>query len=291
MCPAKYRRLKKLAFEAQDQTGEQEFFAQELRCRRFWHDRPFGGGVAKFWLGWLYGGISNFGRSMLRPFLLWFASIFLFALFYLGQSGIWGSGTVQAAHKSKNAMLDMIPHIWQHMTQAANGACVAIQSSPAGEAVYLSFRNALLMGGGDHDTARRVFGCLYGLDGTYPIVPLGVSALSLLQMTVSAALLFLFLLALRNLLKVRYFPELFGGLRRPAHFCERHPVRQILSGAFPAFMDRLGARHRDDVVAGIDVVDFAGHAGRQVGQQIERRAADLVDRHGPAQAANGAAGN
>src|SRR5688500_18148530 len=41
--------------------------------------------------------------------------------------------------------------------------------------------------------------------------------------------------------------------------------------------------HPDDVVAGIDVVDLARHATGQVGQQIERRAADVLDRHVAAQ--------
>ena len=37
--------------------------------------------------------------------------------------------------------------------------------------------------------------------------------------------------------------------------------------------------HADDIVAGIDMMDFAGHAGRQVGQEIEARAAHILDRH------------
>ncbi len=204
---AKYRRLKKLAFEAQDQTREQEFYAQELRCRRFWYDRPFGRGVAKFWLGWFYGGMANFGRSMLRPFMLWFASIFVFALYYLSQRDIGWSAAVSGAAAGevrKSSFWDWTDRAFAMFSSAAEGACVAAKSSPFGEAVYLSFRNALLMTGwDDEDTARRVFGCLYGLDGPYPIVPLSVSAVSLLQMVMSAILIFMFLLALRNLLKVR----------------------------------------------------------------------------------------
>jgi hypothetical protein len=49
-----------------------------------------------------------------------------------------------------------------------------------------------------------VFGCLYGVEpGGTPIMPLVVSSLALFQAILSAALIFLFLLALRNLLKVR----------------------------------------------------------------------------------------
>src|ERR1700722_6952 len=37
---------------------------------------------------------------------------------------------------------------------------------------------------------------------------------------------------------------------------------------------RVGPLHADDVIAAIDVVHLAGHPGRQIAQQIERRAAD-----------------
>ena len=47
--------------------------------------------------------------------------------------------------------------------------------------------------------------------------------------------------------------------------------------------ERLGIGHGDDVVAGIHEVDVAGDAGRQVGEEIERGAADLFDRYRAAQ--------
>jgi hypothetical protein len=80
-----------------------------------------------------------------------------------------------------------------------------VPSNPIGEALYLSFRNALLkLDWDDTAAARRVFGCLYGLEPNGNIVvPLSVSSASLFQCVLSAALIFVFLLALRNLLKVR----------------------------------------------------------------------------------------
>ena len=42
-------------------------------------------------------------------------------------------------------------------------------------------------------------------------------------------------------------------------------------------------RHGDDVVAGIDEVDVAGDAGRQIRKKVERSAADLVERDTAAQ--------
>ncbi|MGP0040395.1 MAG: pentapeptide repeat-containing protein [Rhodomicrobium sp.] len=191
---AKFRRLKKLASEAQDQPREQEFFAQELRCQRFWHDKPLGHGIARFWLGWIYGGVANFGRSLSRPFLLWLLSVFVFALFYLSQRGF---SAHQPQADSGRWLGSLMPD--------DKFACVSGASSRIGEAVYLSFRSAFLkLDWTDSATARRVFGCLYGVEPSGSAsVPLSVSSAALFQAALSAALLFVFLLALRNLLKVR----------------------------------------------------------------------------------------
>ncbi len=193
---AKFRRLKKLASEAQDQQREQDFFAQELRCRRFWHDKPFGQGMARFWLGWLYGAAANYGRSLSRPFMLWLASVFAFALFYFSQKGSeWN------VHQP--------PGNWggwlSSLVSDEKFPCISGTSSRIGEAFYLSFRSAFLkLDWTDTATTRRVFGCLYGVEGNgTPIVPLGVSAAAVAQVIVSIVLLFAFFLALRNLLKVR----------------------------------------------------------------------------------------
>jgi len=193
---AKFRWLKKLASEAQDQPREQEFFAQELRCRRFWHDKPLGHGIARFWLGWIYGGVANFGRSLSRPFLLWLVSVLIFALFYLLQRGIDLNAHLAQANTSR-WLANQIPD--------EKFACVSGSSSRIGEALYLSFRSAFLkLDWTDSATARRVFGCLYGVEPSgSAIVPLSVSSAALFQAALSAALLFVFLLALRNLLKVR----------------------------------------------------------------------------------------
>ncbi len=193
---AKFRRLKKLASEALDQPREQEFFAHELRCRRFWHDKPFGQGKARFWLGWLYGGVANYGRSLLRPFALWLLSVFGFAVYFLAQQGsAWN------VHQPPSTAGDWLKSV----TSGDAFPCISGDSSRAGEALYLSFRNAFLkLDWADASAARRVFGCLYGVEpGGNAIVPLSVSSMSLFEAVVSAALLFMFLLALRNLLRVR----------------------------------------------------------------------------------------
>src|SRR5262245_1394834 len=42
-------------------------------------------------------------------------------------------------------------------------------------------------------------------------------------------------------------------------------------------------RHGDDVVAGIDKMNFAGHAGRKLGEEIEAGAAEIVEGDAAAQ--------
>jgi hypothetical protein len=75
------------------------------------------------------------------------------------------------------------------------------------EAMQLSFRNALIFDGTRSDATKRTLGCLYGLetagDQEYPKVWPRVSTASTLQSIASGVLLFLFLLAVRNLLRLK----------------------------------------------------------------------------------------
>jgi uncharacterized protein YjbI with pentapeptide repeats len=73
----KLRRLKELAVNAKDHDREQEFFASELRAKRF-HGIN---GPALLW-SYLYGGFSDFGRSTLRPFVSLFLTWFGFGFGY-----------------------------------------------------------------------------------------------------------------------------------------------------------------------------------------------------------------
>lgn len=61
----KFRRLKELAVQARDHEREQDFFAKELKAKRFYETT----GLALGW-SYLYEWFSDFGRSSLRP-LFW----------------------------------------------------------------------------------------------------------------------------------------------------------------------------------------------------------------------------
>ncbi len=223
---ARYRRLRQFAAEAGDFQHEREFFAQEMRARRFFLDRPFGAGSGRFWFGWLYGGLSNFGRSFARPLIVWALSIPVFALFYLAgrRAAQFTSATtaepVQAPHlpawpqeANVHAVLNWLGEAWQWLALSieqlfATGSCVVGTSNATGEAFFLSLKNALFfLGWESQDAARRVYSCLYGYEGAPGAqmlrVPLGISTTAIAQNIVSAFLLLLVLIAFRNLLKSR----------------------------------------------------------------------------------------
>ena len=59
-----YRKLKSMAVEAKDHEREIEFFAMEERAKRGWRH-----GWLRYLPTLLYDKVSNFGRSLLRPFI------------------------------------------------------------------------------------------------------------------------------------------------------------------------------------------------------------------------------
>jgi hypothetical protein len=78
----------------------------------------------------------------------------------------------------------------------------------ANEAWHLAFRNAFILLDSSGEAAHRSYGCLYGVElygGGNPlaIVPSAVSTASAIQKVFSALTIFLFGLALRNMLKVK----------------------------------------------------------------------------------------
>ena len=82
------------------------------------------------------------------------------------------------------------------------------QTKAHAEALNLAFRNAFVVFDGGSDASHRMYGCLYGLElfggqDAVPIVPRAVSTASAIQKLFSGLMIFLFGLALRNMLKVK----------------------------------------------------------------------------------------
>lgn len=80
---AKYRSIRRLSIQGHDHEGEAISFKGEIRSKRGTEHKPW---HATFWFAVLYDAVSDFGRSMMRPFWIWLTSIPFFALAYLSHA-------------------------------------------------------------------------------------------------------------------------------------------------------------------------------------------------------------
>ncbi len=206
----------------------------------FWRPEAWAG-FFRFWAGWAYEIFSDFGRSILRPLLFWLLVMTVATVYFLGESvqppGLAGSGvagTAQAyARQAWDALRDpprcfagtrrelaveqkidadgrvskvseekKVQVTFSGLTATAAGSTDALK-----EAINLSWHNAFIVLDGGADAAHRTYGCLYGVEryGGNPVafVPSSVARASGAQKLLSALFIFLFGLALRNMLKMK----------------------------------------------------------------------------------------
>ena len=191
-------------------------------------------GFFRFWFGMAYQMFSDFGRSILRPLVVWLAAALITAVYCLGQM----PEIAEKRHKSPP------PTLWRTIETYGNDgldawrqgtgcttrteirdipkadgkaepaivvtgltSAIAEKTNAVTEALHLAFRNAFIILDGGSDAAHRTYGCLYGVerygDNPVAILPSAVSVASAIQKLVSAVMIFLFGLALRNMLKVK----------------------------------------------------------------------------------------
>ena len=163
----KYRAVCRMAIQGADYDREQMAFKGEIRSKRGTEHRWYN---AAIWYGLAYDALSDFGRSMSRPSLIWLISIAIFALFYLVDSNKLGSAFVD---------------------------CAAAVAPNYESALIISWKNALPLIGIDSKAEEIARGCLYGAAAYSGIATQG------LQKVWSAVLIFLFLLAVRNQFKIK----------------------------------------------------------------------------------------
>jgi len=169
---AQYRAVRRLAIRAADYEREQLCFKGELRSRRWTTDKPWHAGA---WLGLLYDGVSDCGRSVFRPLIAWLILLSAFSAIYLYNAGIQ-------------------PFDWQ-------GACAGSAVQKWEKSASLSLNSGVpLIGGSRTDEARLFAACLS--QGTVDI-PLSVIVLQVLETLASAALIFLLLLGIRNRYRIK----------------------------------------------------------------------------------------
>ena len=166
----KFRAIRRMAIQGADYDREQMSFKGELRSRRWTTDKPWQPGL---WLGILYDVFSDCGRSIFRPASLGLLSMLAFAIFFV-------------------RIADQGGREWTE--------CVARGDMPFLKALYVSGRNALVLSsGGKDDRIKKAYHCLFG-----DAIPDGVSFVeSFVQVPLSAVLIFLFLLAVKNRFKIK----------------------------------------------------------------------------------------
>jgi hypothetical protein len=229
---ARYRALKRLAIQAYDHESEMKFFAAEIAGARFVTDYPViwrlwsptaWWGVLRFWSGWLYQLTSSFGRSLIRPLGLWLLTAVLGAAYFLGQNpdviearnaaiaAGASKGVLTYAGSSFTALQKRQPCFAGLPDKNQKGDPIMIglpepmrrSTNAATEAMHLALRNGLVFVDFGPEAAYRTFGCLFGAVERYANVPSNVSIASAVQKLVSGVLIFLFGLAVRNMMRMK----------------------------------------------------------------------------------------
>ncbi len=184
-------------------------------------------GFLRFWFGFFYGLLSDFGRSTIRPALLWFATVAVSAMYFLSVQPNLMDGLPEAEAQgfdgSVAAYVKLMPKLWRDPPPCYAGAKdkddkpseeliglvkpVAESTNALREAIRLAFRNGSVVLDGGEDAMQRTYGCLYGIQryngNPVPFVPGFVTDASGIQKVLSALYIFLFGLALRNMLKMK----------------------------------------------------------------------------------------
>ncbi len=176
---APFRSLRRIAALSGNYEREHMAFKGELRSRRWSTDKWW---HPSLWLGLFYDGASDCGRSMVRPFIAWLALLAIFPALYLLSSPI-------------------PPSAW-HST------CANSPAHPWERAASLALSNSVPVILNTHGEERRAFlACMPPAvaPGKAPQLesPLPLTALQLLQTLLSATLIFLILIAVRNRFRIR----------------------------------------------------------------------------------------
>jgi uncharacterized protein YjbI with pentapeptide repeats len=226
---AQYRAIRRMALLGADYEREQMAFKGEIRSKRWSQHKLYHAG---FWYGILYDALSDFGRSTWRPLGAWLACIAIFAVYFLGQSpqmvtkrkemhlsgplGQISSFSTVAFETAKSpstafcfpgtkpapGKTSQVPDGFSGLVEEARATTNLVN-----EALSIAYHNAVIILDSSGDSAHRAFGCLYGVEryGGNPVafVPRSVAIASGIQKLFSAIFIFLFILAVRNMLRVK----------------------------------------------------------------------------------------
>jgi uncharacterized protein YjbI with pentapeptide repeats len=200
---ARYRALKRLAIQGHDHEREQMFFKGELRARRGGEDRFLSW---RLWFGLFYELLSDFGGSVVRPFLWWVAATGGFAWLYLAQhfavhNPAYPTGVAGWLLSTLKGWVVTVPN-------PTDLACLAgDRGHPLSAPLLLSVKKGLLvLGFVAPEKLNQTHACLYGVvsgDNPAPAIPDAVAFAGIGQTLISAVLIFLMLLAIRNHFRIK----------------------------------------------------------------------------------------
>ena len=176
--PSRWRALRRLASQAHDHERELQFFKCEIIARRGTEDKLT---HARFWFGWLYQILSDFGRSIWLP-LLWlgFSLMFCTAIYAYQSHADWNQPSIEP---------------FSCIDGAGDSRIAALGVSVINAFPFATIRSS--------DLLNQYYACLYGIQESAPVIPYVVTFASIIQFFVSAVLLFLFLLAVRNHFRIK----------------------------------------------------------------------------------------
>jgi uncharacterized protein YjbI with pentapeptide repeats len=199
---ARWRALKRLAVQGHDHEREQFFFAQEIKSLRGATDWPLPHlqdrkivwrNSARYWMGLFYQWCSDFGRSVVRPVFWWSGLATFAALFYFAQHNRNDDPTSPAG------LIE-----WATKDSTPPRECVKGEaSSRVASAIFLAFHKGSVAGLGGSDKLAQTYACLYGEERGAPLIPDVVAYAGMAQTLLSAPLIFLFLLAVRNHFRIK----------------------------------------------------------------------------------------
>lgn len=225
---ARYRALRRLAELGKDHPHELQFWAGELRASRSLRGRNKNGWhngwrvlFPSWWANILYEGVSDFGRSFMRP--LYLSAVALGTMTWLHIN----AHMARAAEMGRSydfSLWDWSCSLWTDLLSGqrftGEPAARALQGigdgdcNPLFAAKHLALQSAIpIFGSNSSPKVVQDYICLYGFNDSLklqgaqtlaelPEIPDSIVMLQSVHTLVSAILIFLFLLAVRNTFKI-----------------------------------------------------------------------------------------
>jgi Pentapeptide repeats (9 copies) len=224
---AQYRAIRRMAIQGADYEREQMAFKGEIRAKRWTENRWYHAGR---WFGIFYDAFSDFGRSTWRPPIAWLACIAIFAVYFLGQNEAMTTARALQPEPWSSTPIAYLTTAWDALwyppycypgtkplpldpdespKDRFTGLVEKVRDTTnlVNEALSIAYHNAVIILDSSGNSAHRSFGCLYGVEryGGNPVafVPRSVAIASGIQKLLSAIFIFLFILAVRNMLRVK----------------------------------------------------------------------------------------